>query len=137
MLDEPDDILFRLRREGPLGGSVRLLRTFFGLIELPQLAVSIFSGGLAGLAFFVSSHLGFQQIGFAELARLDQAGINMLLNRQHRVNEPLHPVNAVGHRVTGDPVGCGRHALNHIPVRHGEAHIIFEKIAVSQNVGYD
>ncbi|MNI51680.1 hypothetical protein D3C73_1064180 [compost metagenome] len=76
-------------------------------------------------------------MGLAQLARLDQTGIDMLLDRQHRINEALNPVDAVGHRVSGDPVGCGRHALDHITVGHGEAHIVFEEIAMGKHVGDD
>jgi len=49
----------------------------------------------------------------------------------------LHCLLAVLDLVLPNPLRAGRHALHHVAVGVGEPHVVFEKVAVGQDVGDD
>ncbi|MNW53917.1 hypothetical protein D3C74_314980 [compost metagenome] len=97
MLDEPDHILLRLRRELALPGCFRFGAGRFAVLQIPQLIVGIRRSGASGRSLLALLHLGFEQVGLAQLAGLDQTGVDMLLNRQHGIDEALHGIYTIRH----------------------------------------
>ncbi|MNI37256.1 hypothetical protein D3C73_913410 [compost metagenome] len=97
MLDEPDHILLRLRREPALPGRFRFGAGGFAVLQIPQLIIRIRRTGASGRSVLALLHFGFEQVGLAQLAGLDQAGVDMLLNRQHGIDEALHGIYTVSH----------------------------------------